>query len=59
MIHSQSRREPGSPAEPPAARVSDAVVSVPRQATGDHPDAYDLYAQIYALRADLSTDASG
>jgi hypothetical protein len=34
-------------------------VTVPRQATGNHPDAYDLYAQIYALRTDISGDTSG
>ena len=60
MIHPQVRREP-VPSEA-AGRTVEAVLEapthVPRQVR-EHPDAYDLYAQIYALRADLSADDSG
>jgi hypothetical protein len=67
MIHPPSRRESADQslgvarvAEPSPAPAPDEVASVPRQATGaHHPDAYDLYAQIYALRTDLPGDRSG
>jgi hypothetical protein len=63
MIHPQVRRE-GAPspaghvASTEATEVAPAAADVPRQHTREHPDAYDLYAQIYALRTDLPGDAS-
>lgn len=61
MVHPQVRRE----AVPAGAAVTELVTdgavpsAGPPQQRRKHPDAYDLYAQIYALRSDLPGDASG
>jgi hypothetical protein len=63
MIHPQVRREgvpsPGSLATgTEVTEVAPGAADMPRQHAREHPDAYDLYAQIYALRTDLPGDAS-
>lgn len=58
MIHAQQRREaatnePLAPEPPTEPDVT--VPAVPRQVPGRHerrPDAYDLYAEIFAIRAE-------
>jgi hypothetical protein len=61
MVHPQVRREavPAGAASTELGTAEPAFSSVPRQQPREHPDAYDLYAQIYALRTDLPADGPG
>jgi hypothetical protein len=55
MVHPQARREPAPSDVTDADTVQveeTPAVPVPRQQVREHPDAYDLYAQIYALRTE-------
>lgn len=63
MLRPQQRRHPrpgnatapAAPPDPTDVDSEDLAPAVPRQ-TRPRPDAYDLYAQIYALRTSAADD---